>query len=138
MIYSCCKQNRKSAVLANPTLNGIDYLEVLDHDAIALNSPRQQTLLVHCLKPVPASIAPVNILITGGESIQNITALWAAPANAPPAAPVTNALEQAYFTALPDAANTIVVRTSVAGDFSPYTLSLVNDAAQAIDDPFAL
>jgi hypothetical protein len=138
MIYRCCSDLRKAAILGNPALNGIDYLEVLDHDAIALNSPRQQTLLVHCLKPVPASIAPVNILITGGESIQNITGLWVAPANAPPGAPVTNALEQAYFTGLPDAANTIVVRTSVAGDFSPYRLRLVNDAAQAIHDPFTL
>ena len=30
MIYSCCNENRKAAVLGNPTLNGIDYLEVLD------------------------------------------------------------------------------------------------------------
>ena len=54
MIYSCCNQNRKTAILKNPSLNGIDYLEVLDHDAIALNKrARQQTLLIHCLKPVP-------------------------------------------------------------------------------------
>ena len=33
MIYSCCNENRKAAVLGNPTLNGIDYLEVLDHEA---------------------------------------------------------------------------------------------------------
>ena len=38
MIYSCCNENRKAAVLKNPAVNGIDFLEVLDHDAIALNS----------------------------------------------------------------------------------------------------
>ena len=35
-IYACCDDRRKAAVLGNPTLNGIDYLEVLDHDAIPL------------------------------------------------------------------------------------------------------
>jgi len=136
-VYRCCNDARKAAVLGNPTLNGIDYLEVLDHDAIALNSPRQQTLLVHCLKPVPAALTPANILITGGERIKGITAAWIAPASSPPAA-LTNALEQAYFKSLTDAANTLVIRTSVAGDFSAYTLRLVNDAAQAAIDPFDL
>ena len=43
MNYICCNENRKSAVLLNSTtLNGIDYLEVLDHEAIPLGSPRQR------------------------------------------------------------------------------------------------
>ncbi len=33
VIYACCNENRRAAVLGNPTLNGIDYLEVLDHEA---------------------------------------------------------------------------------------------------------
>ena len=33
MIYNCCNEKRKAAVLGNPTLNGIDYLEVLGFDA---------------------------------------------------------------------------------------------------------
>ncbi|HEY0760115.1 MAG TPA: putative baseplate assembly protein [Acidisarcina sp.] len=136
MIYTCCNEARKAAVLGNPTLNGIDYLEVLDHDAIALNSPRQQTLLVHCLKPVPTTLAAANVLITGGESITGITALWIAPATTPPAS--ANALEAAYFTSLSDSANVLVIRTSVAGDFSTYTLRLVNDATEASADPFVL
>jgi hypothetical protein len=136
-IYSCCNDARKSAVLGNPTLNGIDYLEVLDHDAIALNSPRQQTLLVHCLKPVPAALTTANVLITGGELTTGITAAWIAPASNPPAA-LSNALEQAYFKSLADAASTLVIRTSVAGDFSAYSFRLVNDAAQAAIDPFDL
>ena len=42
MIYQCCSEARKSAILGNSTitLNGIDYLELQD----------QQTLLVHCLR----------------------------------------------------------------------------------------
>lgn len=134
MIYNCCNKNRKAAVLGNPTLNGVDYLEVLDHAAIPLNSPRQRTLLVHCLKAVPANLTPSNILISGGESITGIVAQWVSPASAPP--PQANAKETAYFTSLPDAARVIVVRTSVAGDFSPYVLRLVNNAGQAEEDPF--
>jgi len=119
------------------TPNGIDYLEVLDHDAIALNSPRQRTLLVHCLRPVPTNLTSNNILITGGESITGITADWVAPASAPPVN-LTNTLEQQYFEALSDSTNVLIVRTHVAGDFSPYTLRLVNNASQASEDPIEL
>lgn len=112
------------------TLNGIDYLEVLDHDAIPLNSPRQQTLLVHCLRPLPPTLTRDNVLIAGGESVVNIGIDWVAIASAPPLAQ-TNALEQAYFMSLPDAANVLLVRTSEPGDFSPYLLRLVDDVANA-------
>ena len=56
VIYRCCTDNRKTRILASAiALNGIDYLEVLDHDsAIALF--RQHFLLFHCLKPVPATL----------------------------------------------------------------------------------
>jgi hypothetical protein len=40
VIFQCCDERRKAAVLGNPTLNGIDYLEVLDLDAIPLGSHR--------------------------------------------------------------------------------------------------
>ena len=137
MIYSCCNQNRKAAVLKNASLNGIDYLEVLDQDAIALDSPRQRTLLIHCLKAAPAGLAPHNVLITGGESITNIAVEWVAVATAPPVT-LTNAKEQAFFQSLPDAANVLIVRTAQAGDFSPYELRLVNDASPALEDPFEI
>ena len=55
MIFHCCDQNRRAAVDAHATLNGIDWLEVLDLDA-PLGSPRQRTLLVRLLKPVPAGL----------------------------------------------------------------------------------
>jgi hypothetical protein len=135
MIYSCCNQNRKSAVLQNAALNGIDFLEVLDQDAIALHSPRQRTLLVHCLKAVPSTLTPGNVLIEGGESITHITVEWVAPASTPPPL-LTTPEERAYFQALSGAANVLVVRTGQAGDFSPYDLRLVNDATQALEDPF--
>ena len=137
MIYSCCNENRKSAVLENATLNGMDYLEVLDHDAIALKSPRQQTLLVHCLKAVPATLNPDNVLIEGGESITSITVAWLAPANTPPPL-LTNSAEQNYFKSLSDAGNVLVIRTAQAGDFSTYVLRLVNSVIHAKEDPFSV
>ena len=136
MIYSCCNENRKAAVLNTPTITGIDYLEVIDREAIGHASPRQQTLLIHCLNPVSPTPNATNILITGGESVTGITSQWVALASDPPASPITNAWEQNYFTGLSDSTRVIVVRTSAAGDFSPYTLSLVGGASQASEDPF--
>ncbi len=49
MIFRCCDHSRRLAIAANPALNAIDFLEVLDHDAKPIPSPRQQTLLVHCV-----------------------------------------------------------------------------------------
>jgi Baseplate J-like protein len=135
VIFACCDENRKAAVLGNPALNGIDYLEVLDHDAPA-GSPRQQTLFIHCLKTAPANVVPANVLIEGGERVTSVTTLWVAPALAPPPQALPD--EVAYFAALENAATVLVVRTSVYGDFSPYTLRLVNDATQAAADTFDL
>lgn len=193
------------------TPNGIDYLEVLDSDAVTLGLPRQQILVVHCLNPLPlfscvgtaaadaagsgyavgnvltiaqsgssgtASVnvtsvsasggvtgvalmqsgsnyntatgvpttggsgsgctlnivillSAENVLITGGESITGITVVWATPATVPP--PNWTVAQQEYSTSLPDAANVLLLQTSVAGDFSPYTLQLVNDREQAAE-----
>jgi hypothetical protein len=133
VIYTCCNENRRAAVIGNPKLNGIDYLEVLDNEA-PLGSPRQQTLLVHCLKPAPTNLGPANVLIVGGESITGITASWIAPAS--PSPPQATPAEDAYFAQLANPATILVVRASVAGDFSRYTFRLVNDAAQASQDTF--
>jgi hypothetical protein len=133
VIYACCSENRKAAVIGNPTLNGIDYLEVVDHEAPS-GSPRQQTLLVYCLKAAPVNLTPANVLIQGGESITEIAAVWLAPASPPPSQ--ATAAEKTYFASLTNPAQILVIRTSVAGDFSPYTLRLVNDATQATEDSF--
>ena len=141
MIYNCCGENRKAAVLADPALNGIDYLEVLDSEAVLLGSPRQRTLLVHCLTPLkPRNWTTDNVMIQGGESITNIALDWVEPAL--PGSPIeviqATSAEQSYFASLPDADKVLVVRTHVAGDFSTYQLRLVNSAAQAAQDPFAV
>jgi hypothetical protein len=126
MNYTCCGENRKAAILGNTSLNlnGIDYLEVLDYN----------TLVVHCLRSAPSGLHPASIIIEGGESITGVAAQWVAPASPPP--PLATSQEQAYFAGLPDVANVLVIRTTQVGDFSTYTLRLVNSVLQARGDPF--
>lgn len=118
MIYSCCDENRRAAVMNNPLLNAIDYLELLDGSTLK----GQRHLLLHCLKPVPTNLTTDNILITGGESVTGITAQKIHVESAPPG----------------QSSKVLVIRTSVAGDFSPYTLSLVNSVASATSGNFAI
>ena len=56
-----------------PTLNGIDYLEVDRPRSAATDPLRQRTLLVHCLKPLPAAFSRDNVRLDGGERVKNIT-----------------------------------------------------------------
>jgi len=86
MIYACCNENRKAAVLGSTALNGIDYLEVLDSGVPSPPPlvPRQRTLLIHCLNPLSATmtLAPANVVIEGGQSIRNISIDWVIAASA--------------------------------------------------------
>jgi hypothetical protein len=110
--YTCCDTLRRNAVADHATLNGIDFLEVLDRDAPA-DSPRQRTLLIYCLKPVPLlGIDQVQIL--GGERVRNIRPQWVAIANEPPAA-LTTAAEQAFLAVLPLAARSLLGRARDSG-----------------------
>ncbi|MDF3308899.1 putative baseplate assembly protein [Rhodococcus sp. T2V] len=123
MIYTCCDKNRRAAVDAHATLNGIDQLEVLDLDAPPGIS-RQRTLMVRLLKPVPAGLAPDNVRIEGGERVRNVAVEWVAPATAAPEAP-------AFFAALDEADQVLLVRTDSTGDFTTYTLRLVRASDDA-------
>ena len=117
MIFSRLAENRKNAIVGNAgvALNGIDYLEVLGEEAIALGGLPRQTLMIHCLKAAPTTLTADNVMIQGGESITNIG--------------VASIKVQTDPTML-------MVTTSVAGDFSPYVLRLVGSAQNAIEDPF--
>ena len=122
MIYSCCNENRRDLVRSESTLNGIDFLEVLDRAAPSA-TPRQCTLLVRLLRPA-AGLAAENVAIEGGERITAIRALWAHPADAIPPADL-GPEDASFFAGLPEAAATLVVRTDAAGDYSAYRLRLV-------------
>jgi hypothetical protein len=120
--YSCTSALRRSLVVQQGVLNGIDFIEVLDNEAKAIGSPQQRTLVVHLLLP-GASLSAANFVITGGVRVTDITCQWAYPALSVPVPPATPA-EQTYFAGLEDAANIYIVRTSAYGDFSTYKLQI--------------
>lgn len=125
MIYHCCDPRRRELVLAHPTLNGIDFIEVLDNEAPPL-TPRQRTLLVRFLKPAPV-LTTDNFEIEGGERIADVGVEWVSPADVPDLAvidPIEAGLP-AYLTGLPQPDHVVAVRASSSGDYSIYRLRLV-------------
>lgn len=136
MIFSCCNENRRSAIQGNPSLNGIDYLEVVDGPTTPVGTARQRTLLITCVNTAPVGLKPGNVLITGGETIPSIGVEWIAPATPTPSQATAN--EATYFANLPYPGRVLVVRLDKYGDFSPYTLSLVGDAEAASEATFPI
>lgn len=134
MIYHCCQQNRRNSVANHPTLNGIDYLEVLDREI----SPRQSTLILHLLKPVPLSWTVENVNIVGGERIRDPKIAWLAPAQSLPAVLLNDELtadEINSLSTLPDADHILVIRCETEGDFSEYCLQLQEGASDTPNPP---
>lgn len=123
MKFFCCDDGRRAAALRSPQvpLNGIEFLEVLD-DRTDPPELRQRTLFVNFLKNLtptsqPGALSINNILIEGGERIPDVrvTAVTAGAAGSPPF----------------DRPDVLVVEVAEPGDFSTYTLRLVEDAARA-------
>ncbi|MEL6853770.1 MAG: putative baseplate assembly protein [Cyanobacteria bacterium J06607_13] len=101
--YFCCDRRRRAAVEAS-SLNGIDYLEVLDNDAFN-EADRQLILRVYLLKNLDKeNLSVENIQIEGGDRIQNI-----------------RATEVVTF----EDSRVIRLRVNQWGDFSLYTLKIV-------------
>ncbi len=131
--YFCKSERRRREVRARDDLglNGIDYLEVLDQQAIPLASPRQRTLLVRCIRPLAPPISAENVEIHGGVRVTSVGVVWvrvASQLDSPPSGEVS-AAEQAFLTGLPDPDHVLVVRTDSEGDHSTYRLCLVEDDA---------
>jgi len=148
-----CTNLRRAELVRDSALNGIDFLEVLDHDLAEGSALRQRVLLVHLFKPVPVSpitstLHGVNVLIRGGVRIVDPGVLWAVPARplADGQVPTTSTPGTPNFDAVPadeqaelrpllndteqfttdDLDHMLVVRTDLSGDFSRYELSLVD------------
>jgi hypothetical protein len=130
--YRCKNQARRELIRQQktPSLNGIDYLEVLDKEAEALvGSPRQQTLLVRCLADVPSGLTGSRVSIEGGVRITSVKVEWAVPAPKIKTVPKIeeNEIQLVRFLSTfrePEQRKILVVRTDSSGDYSTYRLIL--------------
>jgi hypothetical protein len=123
--FRCESDKRRDAVIASSTINGIDYLEVVDSSAKSSpDSPRQRTLLVHLFKVPGTTLDASNVMITGGVRVP-VGVEWAYLRGA---FPDTLQSEQAMIEALPDGDRVLMVRTTSSGDYSTYQLALVRSA----------
>jgi hypothetical protein len=136
--YSCGDEERRARVRATSGLDGIDFLEVLDSE---VSDPLAQRLLVvRVLGGLLAGFNAANVRLEGGVRVTPVKVRWALPLPAVAAAPAAlvpaaeKAFLAAYFAAEATPQRVLVVRTEVAGDFSPYTLRLV-DAADPTQRP---
>jgi hypothetical protein len=109
MIYHCCEERRSAAVRRQrffspgDYLNGIDFLEVVDADALKPDD-RQRLLRLHLINPLLQPIEAANVRIDGGERIRGIAAIDVQAAEA----------------------DVVEIRLNEWGDFSRYTLRLVD------------
>lgn len=109
MRYSCCDERRREAVRNHATLNGIDFLEVIDR-AAPTDAERQRKLELYFVKPLGTlTLAAGNIRIEGGERITTFHVLSVVAGSG-------------------SSANVLTVELEQYGDFSTYTLRVVTDA----------
>jgi hypothetical protein len=113
VIYFCCDELRRAALAdskQNPSgLNGIDFLEVLDRELPPNQKIMRQRLLeLHFVNPLTGGpLTEKNVRIEGGERITDVIV--------------------ASVTSGPGA-NVLTIEVNHPGDFSIYTLRLVQDA----------
>ncbi len=99
MIYFCSQKNRRALVLQDPSLNGIDFLEVID-------SPCGKQLALTLLKDARRlTLTPSQVAVSGGSG----------------SAPISVVAVSLGTHTQP---NVVTVTLDHTGDFSTYTLSL--------------
>jgi hypothetical protein len=109
MMYFCSQKFRRALVLKNPSLNGIDYLEVGGE----IGAGKQLLLtMLHDARSVSLNLS--QIVIAGGASDAQVHPVSVSPG--------TN-----------DAPFVVAIQLDRSGDFSPYTLRLI--AQPGADDP---
>jgi hypothetical protein len=126
MKFFCCEPRRLDVIKLSGSANGIEFLEVHDH-LEPVQALRQRTLFVRLLRS-GFTLTPDNVLIDGGERLATIPVEWVAPADSLPAG-----TDPALVDGIDDLPRTLVVRTTVFGDFSRYTLHL--RASSGSDQP---
>lgn len=106
----CQNERRREAVRRKPRLYGLDYLSVGDD---------QRTLTARFLGKAPRGLGKENVLIEGGRRIRDIRVVSA---------------ETEFFDD-PERDDTLKVVVDRAGDFSAYTLRIVERDAQGRPRP---
>ena len=113
----CCDPRRLEVLKQSGSANAIEFLEVRDH-LEPDPAMRQRTLFVRLLRP-GFTLGTDNVLIDGGERLAIVPVEWVAAADNLP-----SGTDPALVDGIDDLPRTLVVRTTVYGDFSRYTLHL--------------
>ena len=126
-----CKDEERRAAVQGSALNGIDFLEVLDRDATD-ERLRQRLLIVRTLSAVVPALAAENARIVGGVRLTPIRVEWAMPLPDVAGADLDlvpqwqkNAIA-AHFVGEAAADQVFLVLTDSEGDYSSYTLRLID------------
>ena len=126
MIYFCCDQRRRAFVRDSGPVDGVDYngIDFLEIDTEAADqSARQHRLLLHFLKPLVAdALTENNLLIEGGERIRGIVVNKVA---------IDTADDKVLVVDVDNPQSDTGETSAGVGDFSVYTLRLVQDAQHA-------
>lgn len=125
-VFYCGNEQRRQLVRDHATLNGIDYLEVLD-DAAPPGAPPQQTLVVHFIKPLTFALELDNMDIEGGVRVAPVDVVWFSLAQDAQTLfddGLISEAEREYYLTLPEPDATLIVRTDSSGDYSTYTFVL--------------
>ncbi|MFB3764634.1 MAG: putative baseplate assembly protein [Methanotrichaceae archaeon] len=113
MRYFCCDETRKTELMKK-SLNGIDFLEVLDEPGNPLD---QRMLYLHCFKPLAKGpLTKKNLIIEGGERIRNISIKDPVPGKSP---------------------EVLNIEVDPVGDLSIYTLKILQPDAIGFDPLFS-
>src|SRR5262249_7434373 len=103
-------KDRRAALVASTTLNGIDFVEIA--------SPDEKTLRVHFVNPVSVAGSVTAVTITGGETIPDV-----------PVLPIDDATDWGVDN---DGNPTLTLRVPAPGDFSTYTLTITSNKLDLI------
>ncbi|MDR0492263.1 MAG: putative baseplate assembly protein [Nitrososphaerota archaeon] len=127
-LIKCTAKDRRKQI-ANSKLNGIDYIEVITIDSNPCSTARLYLIVYLFKKLNSVSLDKYNIKIEGGTKIKNIHAEWTIPyINAPPEIhdALNDYIDDAYKQDNESTEKVLIVYPSSNGDFSTYTLRIVN------------
>lgn len=119
--YACESEQRRAALSSHPTLMGIDFLEVSENQQVlSLHFVPAATNVTKTVVPPgfvadPPSLTADNVVITGGERITRIQVVGIA-------GPSPDQIDNVLNVRVKDDDED----TNGVGDFSPYTLRLVD------------